>query len=139
MWGTVSIEKLIYCRVPPTSGLANRYRRRALRRAAQRAHAAFARQYPEWQAALFDEHFVARRVLPLLERRPPGALPTSAALAHAWAAQFGRPGAARRRIQAARLMPAAAWFLEALERELRCESGAGGVKGLLTGSARTSR
>jgi hypothetical protein len=64
--------------------------RQALRHALGRAYQGFARQHPEWAASLFDEHFIARRVEPLLfgglshsSRQAP------ADLARAWADQFG--------------------------------------------------
>ncbi|HXF60294.1 MAG TPA: hypothetical protein VNK95_01675, partial [Caldilineaceae bacterium] len=44
------------------------YRRRVLRAAALAAYAEFARRRPDWAAALFDEHFIRSRALPLLEQ-----------------------------------------------------------------------
>lgn len=63
--------------------------RRVLRRALARAHAHFARQYPERAASLFDEHFLAQRAeLLLLGHLTRGAPLDPATLAQEWAEQI---------------------------------------------------
>ncbi len=77
----------------PRSVLARR-RQRVLRQAVARASTHFARQHPRWVAALFDQHFLTQRAMPLFERYlQPAAPPTAAELAAAWFAQFPYAGA----------------------------------------------
>ena len=108
------------------AGLADRVRavlgvdpeRRAFQSALTRAYAAFARQYPELTAALFDEAFLTGPAAPLLAqwltRR---GHPDPAELARRWAQQLGHsdPAAWPRLPEATR---AAADFLRWLEAEL---------------------
>ena len=109
------------------SGLAERTRAalgldptsRAFQTALARAYAAFARRYPEWTAALFDETFLKRRdVVPLLaELLTRRGQPDPAHLARLFAAPLGHPDPDRweRLGDATR---AAADFLTWLEAEL---------------------
>jgi WD40 repeat protein len=109
------------------SGLAERTRaalgldptRRAFQTALARAYTAFARQYPEWTAALFDETFLTSRdVVPLLaELLTRRGQPDPAHLARLFAAHLGHPDPDRweRLGDATR---AAADFLTWLEDEL---------------------
>jgi hypothetical protein len=91
----------------------------ALRCALDRAHASFARRHPRWAAGLFDRHFLAWRVEPLINRALHSAAPISpAALARAWAEQFG-PGAAQAlRRHSADVIAVAEDFLALLEAEI---------------------
>ena len=101
----------------PRSVVARR-RERALRQAVVRAATHFARQYPHWVAALFDQHFLTQRAMPLFERYlQPTAPPTAAELAAAWFAQFRFVDA--RMHYLADAVPVAADFLQYLEAELR--------------------
>src|SRR5919199_645500 len=101
----------------PRTILARR-RQRALRQAVVRAATRFARQHPHWVAALFDQHFLTQRALPLFERyHQPAAPPTAAELAAAWVAQFPYAGARVPYFAAA--VRVAADFLRYLEVELR--------------------
>jgi WD40 repeat protein len=93
--------------------------RRAFQTALARAYTAFARQYPEWTAALFDETFLnSRDVVPLLaELLTRRGQPDPAHLARLFAAHLGHPDPDRweRLGDATR---AAADFLTWLEGEL---------------------
>jgi len=84
-------------------------------RAVYSAHRLWAKRYPEWEAAFFDEHFLRTRVLQLLSEKRT-IIPTE--LAQAWVAQFY--GVVRREQQlVAELTPVAADFLYFVESELR--------------------
>ena len=101
----------------PRSVVARR-RERALRQAVVRAATHFPRQHPHWVAALFDQHFLTQRAMPLFERYlQPAAPPTAAELAAAWFAQFRFVDA--RMHYLADAVPVAADFLQYLEAELR--------------------
>ncbi len=79
------------------------------------AHRLWAKRYPQWAAAFFDEHFLRTRFLPLLDQQ---ATVTPTALAQAWVAQFY--GAVRLEQQlVTELTPVAADFLHFLAGELR--------------------
>ena len=72
-----------------SSWMAKYGTRRALRRATVNAHAKFAARYPQYAAALFDEHFLANRAADLLERYiTSDDPPKSVELARAWAEQI---------------------------------------------------
>lgn len=78
------------------------YQRRVLQVAALAAYEEFARRRPDWAAALFDEHFVRSRALPLLEQAIAGnGQVAPGALAVAWARQFSSPSALHRERQMA--------------------------------------
>lgn len=82
--------------------------------ALERAYARFAESEPEWAASLFDRHFVAHHVAPiLLEGSSDGPETAAADIARAWAEQwnFGSDLVDR---SAKRSMPAAKSFLEQL-------------------------
>jgi hypothetical protein len=87
------------------------YHRRTLRRATYNAYHTFARQYPQWVASLFDEHFVLTHVVPLLQdAAKAGDTVTAAQIAGMWARQVSAlPTLRQQRI--ARMMPAATHFL----------------------------
>lgn len=84
-------------------------------RAVYSAHRLWAKRYPEWEAAFFDEHFLRTRVLQLLGEKP---TITPMELAQAWIAQFY--GVVRREQQLlTELTPVAADFLYFVASELR--------------------
>jgi hypothetical protein len=122
-----AIAEAVFGYLLQQSGLAERTRavrgrdpqRLAFQTALARAYTAFARQYPEWKASLFDETFLkSEAVLPLLgdllTRR---GRPDPAELARRFAIHLGHPDPDRwdRLDQATR---AAADFLTWLEAEL---------------------
>ena len=91
--------------------LVHSYQRRTLRRAVRHAYAHFARIYPNWVAALFDEHFVNARVLPRLHRAAEaGEKVTPVEIADLWARQVSLMPTLRQE-HTARIMPAATHFL----------------------------
>lgn len=83
--------------------------------ALERAYSAFAERYPEWVAALFDRHFLSKRLRLLL--RGNLTLPGATVLALWWADHLGLSEPSRTR-WAQEITPAAAFFLEALRAEL---------------------
>ncbi len=93
-------------------------RRRALRRATVSAHVKFAVRYPEYTAALFDEHFLANRAADLLERYITSENPPKAVeLARAWAEQIYMSEGTKVAL-VSELTPVASNFLFMLETEL---------------------
>ncbi len=93
-------------------------RRRALRRAAARAHVKFAKRYAEYAAALFDEHFLANRAADLLERYITSENPPKAVeLASAWAGQIHLSEGTKKAL-VSELAPVASDFLLMFENEL---------------------
>jgi hypothetical protein len=101
--------------------LAKDLQQRALQRAALAAQREFAQRYPEWQGALFDEHFVRTWALPLLiEAAAENMRLPATVLAAAWAHQLdGTPEDYRRRQAAA--MPMAACYLQLVAEALEIE------------------
>jgi len=91
--------------------------RLALQKALARAYTAFARQYPEYTASLFDQSFLANEAAPDLAKlliRGPG--PDPALLAQAWGRSLGaKPEFSQKAIQPA------SRFLEWLDAELKAE------------------
>jgi WD40 repeat protein len=122
-----AIAEAVFGALLQERGLAERTRaalgldptRRAFQTALAQTYAAFARRYPEWTAALFDETFLKRRdVVPLLaELLTRRGQPDPAHLARLFAAHLGHPDPDRweRLGDATR---AAADFLTWLEGEL---------------------
>jgi len=96
-----------------TEWLAEERRARRERAALSRAAGAFARFYPDWNGALFDETFL-RRFEPraILDMQP-------GELAEEWARQFAFSDARRRERYVARIAVAAARFQDLLATELR--------------------
>ena len=93
-------------------------RRRTLRRATVNAHAKFAKRYPEYAAALFDEHFLANRAADLLERYiTSDDPPRSVELARAWADQIQMSKGTKAAL-VSELTPVASSFLYMFETEL---------------------
>ncbi len=84
-------------------------------RALYSAHRLWAKRYPEWEAAFFDEHFLRTRALPLLREQ---ATITPSALAQAWIAQFHAGLRLEQQLINA-LTPVAADFLYFVAGELR--------------------
>ena len=84
----------------------------AFKIALSRAYTAFARNYPQWTASLFDEHFLTHRAAPFLACcLARDAAPDPAGLATVWADQLGLEGERRQR-RIAELTPASAAFLD---------------------------
>jgi hypothetical protein len=93
--------------------------RLAYQKALARAYAAFARQYPELTASLFDEFFLKTKAAPELARQlTRHRHPDPAQLARLWAESL--PGSLSQR-HAAHIARAAADFLHWLESELKAE------------------
>lgn len=91
--------------------LLQSYQRRTLRRAVRQAYATFADHYPQWVAALFDEHFVNAHLLPMLQRAAGiGDKVTPGEVAEAWARQISILPSLRQQHIAA-IMPVATHFL----------------------------
>jgi hypothetical protein len=112
------------------SGLADRAvkwlskdpRHLAFQIALTRAYTTFARTYPQWAAACFDEQFLRGTAGPLLARcleRENPLLPAD--LAAAWLDQMGWPEE-RRALRSPELIKVAAEFLRWLEAELRARA-----------------
>lgn len=98
--------------------LVQRYQRRTLRRAVRHAYAKFARRYPNWVAALFDEHFVNTHLLPLLQDAAQRGDKVSAGqVADQWVRQISLLPAQRQKHRAA-ILPVATHFLCLLADEL---------------------
>ncbi len=94
------------------------YERRTLRRAVRQAYSTFARHYPNWVAALFDEHFVLTHLLPMLQRaNDAGDKVTPAQVAELWARQVSMLPSLRQK-HSARMVPAATHFLCLVADEL---------------------
>ncbi len=94
---------------------------RTLRHATLAAQREFARRWPDWQAALFDEHFVLTWALPLLmDAATDNTRLPAPVLAAAWAHQFGADPADHQRRQAA-AMPMAACYLQLVAAVLEIE------------------
>jgi hypothetical protein len=98
--------------------LVQSYQRRNLRRAVRQAYFTFARHYPNWVAALFDEHFVITHVLPTLQRAADaGNTVTPLQVAELWARQVSMLPSLRQK-HCARMIPAATHFLCMVADEL---------------------
>lgn len=112
-------------------------------RAVESAYAIWAKRYPEWEAAFFDEHFLHTHVMP---RFSAGEFPTAATLAEAWVIQMGAASEQAAELMAA-LIPAAADFLYVVaserhyveEKSARQWQSARWVARLLTGKAEVRR
>jgi hypothetical protein len=112
------METLIYLERATMSWLLQSYQRRTLRRAVRRAFATFVRTYPNWAAALFDEHFVNVHLLPLLHRAAEaGEKVTPTQVAEVWARQVSMLPSLRQK-HIARITPAATHFLCMVTDEL---------------------
>lgn len=98
--------------------LVQSYQRRSLRRAVHKAYLSFARQYPNWVATLFDEHFVNTHLLPLLQNAADaGEKVTAVQAAEVWAKQVSMLPSLRKR-HISRILPAATHFLCLVADEL---------------------
>ncbi len=110
--------------------LVQDYQQRTLRRAIQRAYVRFAKQHPQWVAALFDEHFVLTHLLPMLQDAAASGAPlTAQAVAYRWSCQFSMLPTARQQ-HMTRILPAATRFLS-LVAEALAETEVGRVKPVL--------
>ena len=93
------------------------WHRRALKRAIRSAYIIWAKSYPAWENAYFDESFVLGEALSVLSRFIDGEPGVGASeLVQAWAAQM-RQSPQRRKQQSTELAPAARDFLHLLEGE----------------------
>ncbi len=98
--------------------LVRRYQRHTLNRAATRAYRNFARQHPQWVAALFDEHFIFTHVLPLLQKAAStGEKVTPMQVAEIWAKQISVLPKMRQN-HTARMTPIAGNYLSRVTDEL---------------------
>ena len=79
------------------------------------AYTIWAKRYPEWEAAFFDEHFLHAHVMP---RFSAGEFPSAATLAEAWVIQMGASSDQMAAL-IAELTPVAADFLYVVQSE-RC-------------------
>jgi len=96
--------------------LAQFQARRQVRDAVTNAYARFAGEYPQWTSALFDEHFVARGVMPLAtQREEAGGRLDPKALSQAWAQQFHYGDGKMRARHVQEMRAAAAEFLRLLD------------------------
>jgi hypothetical protein len=112
------MDTFIYLERATMQWLVESYQRRTLRRAVRHAFSTFARTYPNWVAALFDEHFVQFHLLPLLQRAAEaGEKVTPAQVAEIWARQVSMLPSLREK-HIARIMPAATHFLCMVADEL---------------------
>jgi len=93
----------------------NMLSRRPIKQAIYSAHRLWAKRYPEWEAAFFDEHFLRTHVLPLFGEE----VEISAErLAQAWVAQFHNGVHGEQKL-IRELTPIAADFLYFVTGELR--------------------
>jgi hypothetical protein len=90
-------------------------RRHTTTEAVARAYQRFASRHPLRAQSLLDEHFIARAVLPRLEREPAALTPETLALS--WAEQLGVGSSGKGRVLAV-LTPVMRDFLELLGQEL---------------------
>lgn len=98
--------------------LVQNYQRRTLRRAVHKAYLDFARQYPNWVATLFDEHFINVHLLPMLQRAADaGEKVTAMQTAEVWAKQVSMFPSLRKKY-ITRILPAATYFLCLVADEL---------------------
>jgi hypothetical protein len=98
--------------------LVQSYQRRTLRRAVRQAYANFAIRYPQWVAALFDEHFVYTHLLPMLQGAAQrGDKVTPVEVTETWARQISIMPSLRQQ-HMARMIPAATHFLCMVAEEL---------------------
>ena len=112
------MDHLLYLERTAMQWLVQRYQQRTLRRAMRQAYKSFARNYPNWVAALFDEHFVIVHVLPLLHRAAAtGEKVTPWQVAELWARQVSILPSLRQK-HITRIIPAATHFLCMVADEL---------------------
>jgi hypothetical protein len=105
------MDAFMYLERTTMQWLVQSYERRTLRRAVRQAYTIFARQYPNWVAALFDEHFVNTHLLPILQRAADaGDKVTPMQVAELWVRQVSILPTLRQK-HIARVMPAATHFL----------------------------
>jgi len=98
--------------------LVHGYQRRTLRRGVHEAYLTFARTYPNWVAALFDEHFINTHLLPQLHNATQGGdKVTARQVAELWARQVSMLPSLRQK-HIARVVPVAAHFLCMVADEL---------------------
>lgn len=115
--------------------LVQKYQRRTLRRVVRQAYAHFARKYPNWVAALFDEHFVNNHLLPLLHTSiERGDKIQAWQVAELWANQISLLPSQRQQHRAA-IMPAATRFLCLLADALAESQVVGGAPSLVESAA----
>lgn len=95
------------------------YQHRALHRVISHIYPAFARQYPEWAAYMFDEHFLHHLAFPVLARYLGyKVVPPPFELAQIWAEQFTWFNLEMKERHVSQLMPIANDFLRRLSKEL---------------------
>ncbi len=112
------MDTFMYLERSTMQWLVQRYQRRAMRRAVRQAYVAFARQYPNWVAALFDEHFVITHLMPVLQRAAEADQQvTPAQVAELWVRQVSILPSIRQK-HSARVLPAATHFLCMVADEL---------------------
>lgn len=98
--------------------LVQGYQRHTVRQATIQAYRTFARQYPQWVAALFDEHFVLTHLLPLLQKvSSTGEKVTPLQVTQLWARQITVLPSMRQK-HMVKMMPAATAFLYMVADEL---------------------
>lgn len=103
--------------------LINNSEQQEFRDALTRAFATWAPQNWEWVDYLFNEHFLAHRVAPLLTTgQQAGTRLDSVKLAHIWAEQLAWFDDEMKQRHIAKLIPAAAEFLRCLRTELQMYS-----------------
>ena len=115
----IPLTRAVVSRLPAPNRVPYWVRRLVFRAALKRAYASFAGYYPQWAAALFDEHFLQHGAASLSAGYfENGRLPQANELVLAWEAQLGlaSPWVHERRI--AELTPVAADFLDWLMLEL---------------------
>jgi hypothetical protein len=95
------------------------YKARPFNQALTHTYASFAKQYPEWVAALFDEYFLTHQAMPLLTRvGKNGERLDPLELASAWSEQLMWFHEQHRQNLIADLIPVTASFLRTFEVEL---------------------
>jgi hypothetical protein len=99
------------------------YQTRPLNQAVTHAYVRFAKQYPEWTAALFDEYFLTHQAIPLLTHIAKDSNPLdSIELAKAWSEQLTWFNEEHRQSLIAELIPVAGSFLHTFKEELSAVS-----------------
>jgi hypothetical protein len=112
------MDTFVYLERATMQWLVQRYQRRTLRRAVRAAYVTFARTYPNWVAALFDEHFIHTHMLPALHHAAErGETVTARQIADLWVRQVSILPTLRQK-HSARVIPVATHFLCMVADEL---------------------
>jgi hypothetical protein len=80
--------------------LSHRTTKRSIRKSVLNRYRTVARQHPQWVAALFDEHFVITRMIPMLEKAAGrGEILSAAEVANEWSSQLNLKESSQRELE----------------------------------------